>query len=196
MAEAARAEDDDEEQREDQAEQLADPDHEEPTPESQEETPEEKTRKRKRQLAIEKIKKSKEFARRKKQRAGEPDDDDDILADEMMNEKSRPLPGQLANCEICGKRFTVTPYSKNGPEGGLLCAECSKKHKDGDKKAPPKKRNSGISRRQNQNALLDGYVLNGTRSLLETCIKVILRLEYPEAASGLTNNAPESCGQH
>lgn len=172
MADAARAEAAEEEAAEEQAEQAADPDHVEPTPEPQEDSPEEQTRKRKRQQAVERIKKSKEFARRKAKRSGEPDDDDDVLADEMMNEKARPLPGQLENCEICGKRFTVTPYSKTGPEGGLLCADCSKKHKDGEKKPPAKKRNSGISRRQNQSALLDGYVLNGTRTLLETCIKV------------------------
>ena len=89
-----------------------------------------------------------------------------------MNEKQRPNPGQLENCEICGKRFTVTAYSKAGPSGGLLCADCSKKHTNGEKKAPAKKRSSGIGRRQNQSNLLDGIALLGARSLLETCIKV------------------------
>ncbi|KAJ6172258.1 hypothetical protein N7470_001325 [Penicillium chermesinum] len=175
VAEAARAEADEEEQQEEQAEREADPDHEELGSEV-EETPEEKTRKRKRQQAIEKLKRSKEFARRKARRTGDPGDDadaDEALADQMMSEKSRPIPGQLENCEICGKRFTVTPYSKTGPEGGLLCASCSKNQKEGNKKAPPKKRNSGISRRQNQNALLDGHVRNGPRSLLEICIKKV-----------------------
>lgn len=97
---------------------------------------------------------------------------DDALADEIMKEKERPPPGQLANCEICGKRFTVTAYSKAGPEGGLLCAACSKKHTGKDKDAPPKKRNSGINRRQNQSKLMDGFVSIGARTLLETCIKV------------------------
>lgn len=142
----------------------------EPTPEP--DSPEDKAKKRKRQQAIEKIKKTKEFARRKARRTGEPDDDDDALASEMMDEKQRPTPGQLENCEICGKRFTVTPYSKTGPRGGLLCAECSKNHVGGDKKAPPKKRSSGIGRRQNQSALLDGLASQGAQSLLETCIKV------------------------
>lgn len=142
----------------------------EPTPEA--ESPEEKTKKRKRQQAIENIKKSKEFARSKARRTGEPDDDDDELAKTMMNEKQRPNPGQLDNCELCGKRFTVTAYSKTGPTGGLLCADCSKKHADGGKKAPAKKRSSGIGRRQNQSNLLDGMSPHGTQSLLETCIKV------------------------
>lgn len=142
----------------------------EPTPEA--ESPEDKAKKRKRQQAIERIKKTKDFARRKARRTGEPDDDDDLLADEMVREKQRPLPGQLENCEICGKRFTVTPYSKTGPAGGLLCADCSKKHAGGEKKAAPKKRSAGIGRRQNQSALLDGLASQGTQSLLETCIKV------------------------
>ncbi|KAJ5664746.1 hypothetical protein N7462_011559 [Penicillium macrosclerotiorum] len=142
-------------------------------PEPEPDSPEEKTKKRKRQQAIERIKKSKEFARRKARRTGEPDDDDDELANEMMNEKQRPLPGQLENCEICGKRFTVTAYSKTGPSGGLLCADCSKKHIDGDKKTPAKKRNPGIKRRQNQSNLLDGLTPQGAQSLLEMCIKKV-----------------------
>ncbi|KAI2785843.1 hypothetical protein POX_h09605 [Penicillium oxalicum] len=143
----------------------------EPTPEA--ESPEDKAKKRKRQQAIERIKKTKDFARRKARRTGEPDGDDDLLADEMVREKQRPLPGQLENCEICGKRFTVTPYSKTGPAGGLLCADCSKKHAGGEKKAAPKKRSAGIGRRQNQSALLDGLASQGTQSLLETCIKKV-----------------------
>lgn len=166
MAEAARQATEEEEST---ALNNEEPEYE-PTPEP--ESPEDKTKKRKRQQAIEKIKKSKEYARRKARRTGEPDDDSDALADEMMNEKQRPIPGQLENCEICGKRFTVTAYSKNGPNGGLLCADCSKKHVDGDKKGPAKKPSSGIGRRQNQSNLLDGMKPHGTQSLLETCIKV------------------------
>jgi DNA repair protein RAD7 len=97
----------------------------------------------------------------------------------MMNEKQRPNPGQLDNCEICGKRFTVTAYSKTGPNGGLLCADCSKKHVDGGKKGPAKKSSSGIGRRKNQSNLLDGMASHGTQSLLETCIKVCPRITSP-----------------
>lgn len=173
MAEATRRAAEEEE-----ATALDHEEHEyEPTPEP--ESPEEKTKKRKRQQAIEKIKKSKEFARRKARRVGEPDDDDDALANEMMNEKQRPNPGQLENCEICGKRFTVTAYSKTGPNGGLLCADCSKAHVGGDKKGPAKKRSSGIGRRQNQSNLLDGLTPHGAQSLLETCIKVCVFAAIP-----------------
>jgi len=100
-----------------------------------------------------------------------------------MNEKQRPIPGQLANCEVCGKRFTVTPYSKTGPDGGLLCADCSRKQTDGGKKGPAKKRSSGLGRRQNQSKLLDGFAIPGARSLLETCIKVGLERTADDRAS-------------
>ncbi|KAJ5291107.1 hypothetical protein N7478_000358 [Penicillium angulare] len=152
--------------------QAADEDYQdEASSEPQPESPEEKSRKRKRQQAIEKIKKSKEFARRKARRTGEPDDDDEALANEMANEKERPNPGQLANCEVCGKRFTVTPYSKTGLDGGLLCPACSKKHTGKDKKDKPKK--IGPERRKIQASLMDGIALVGSRSLLETCIKKV-----------------------
>lgn len=147
-----------------------------PNLELQPESPEEKTRKRKRQQAMDKVKRSKEFARRKaiRLRDGElGDDDEDELADELMREKERPNPGQLANCELCGKRFTVTAYSKTGPTGGLLCPGCSKTFTDDNKKKPPKKKpNAGIMRRQNQAELLDGRETVGARSLLEMCINV------------------------
>lgn len=191
MAVAARQ---DAEEEEDGDLETEEPEYE-PTPEP--DSPEDKTKKRKRQQAIEKIKKSKEFARRKARRTGESDDDDEALANEMMNEKQRPTPGQLENCEICGKRFTVTPYSKTGPNGGLLCAECSKNHVDGDKKAPPKKHSSGIGRRQNQSNLLDGLASQGAQSLLETCIKVDPRnpLLCQDAIWSLTLGI-ESCGKY
>lgn len=118
-----------------------------------------------------KIKQGKEFARRKAARKGEDSDDDEIARD-MMHQKSRPLPGQLDNCEICQKRFTVTPYSKTGPDGGLLCAKCSKELAKDEKKAKPKKTAPKTSRRQNQSKLLDGIAQQGASSLVEMCTKV------------------------
>ncbi|KAI9924150.1 hypothetical protein MW887_007390 [Aspergillus wentii] len=138
------------------------------------ETPEQK-KKRKRQetVALAKIKQSKEFARRKSRRVGEPDDDEDHIAREMMHEKSRPMPGQLENCEVCSKRFTVTPYSKTGPNGGLLCAKCSKEVADGEKKNKAKKRGPRTGRRQNQSNLLDGIAQHGALSLVELCTRKV-----------------------
>lgn len=137
------------------------------------ESPEQKKkRKRKESATLARIKQSKEFARRKSRRTGEPDGDDDILAREMLHEKSRPMPGQLENCEICSKRFTVTPYSKTGPNGGLLCAKCSKEVADNEKKSKAKKRSPRTGRRQHQSNLLDGVAQHGALSLAEMCTKV------------------------
>ncbi|KAL4919387.1 hypothetical protein BDW62DRAFT_209851 [Aspergillus aurantiobrunneus] len=138
-----------------------------------ESTEEKKKRKRKEAVTLAKIKQSKEFARRKARRIGEPDDDDDFIARELMDERSRPMPGQLENCEICSKRFTVTPYSKTGPNGGLLCAKCSKNVGDKQKKSQPKKRGPRACRRQNQSDLLDGIAQHGALSLVEMCTKKV-----------------------
>lgn len=105
---------------------------------------------------------------------GEPgeDDDDDIAWD--MYTKKTPLPGQLENCELCDKRFTVTAYSKTGPEGGLLCTKCSKEQEAQEKKnQKPKNRvMSGGQRRQRESDILDGILPSGPRSLQDLCIKV------------------------
>lgn len=116
---------------------------------------------------------SKDFARRKARCIrGLADEDDDALAREMMEKSRQPLPGQLENCEICSKRFTVTAYSKTGPNGGLLCPKCSKEAMDDDKKSKPKKRAPRSGRRQLQSNLLDGIAHYGAMSLVEMCTKV------------------------
>ncbi len=130
-----------------------------------------KKRKRQDQKAIAKIKESKDFKRRQRFKAGEPEDDDEVAWD--MYKKAKPLPGQLDNCEICNKRFTVTGYSKEGPEGGLLCPKCSKAHEAEKKKDKPKKKAAPRDkRRQTQSNLLDGIVANGAKSLQELCVEV------------------------
>ncbi|GKZ51081.1 hypothetical protein AbraIFM66951_004896, partial [Aspergillus brasiliensis] len=131
-----------------------------------------KKRKRKEAVALAKIKKSKEFARRKAQGAGGSDDDDDI-AREMMYKDSQPFAYQLENCETCGKRFTVTPYSKAGPHGGLLCAKCSKELADDNKKPKANRRGPRSGRRQKQSNLLDGLAQPGAPSLAEMCTKKV-----------------------
>ena len=77
--------------------------------------------------AIKKTKKSQEFKKRRKRKGYRSDDPDDASDDawELFRE-SRKVPGQLEHCEACGKRFTVTGYTKAGPRGGLLCKDCSK----------------------------------------------------------------------
>lgn len=130
-------------------------------------------RKQQEEAALAKIKESKSFKRQKKNHEGEPEGDDEDLAWDMYTKKA-PLPGQLENCEICEKRFTVTPYSKTGPEGGLLCAKCSKEQEAQKKKEEKPKKQPGVreKRRQTQSNLLDGILDDGAKPLLDLCITV------------------------
>lgn len=142
----------------------------------------ERSRKRKRNQedAIAKIKKGKAAKKGKtpkKKKPSDDDDDDDLDSDysdvvDNMYKKSKPLPGQLENCDICGKRFTVTPYSKAGPEGGLLCTPCgktlAKETKATEKAAKPVQRRG---RRKIESNRLDGFTLRGSKSLQQLCIE-------------------------
>ncbi|KAJ6440027.1 DNA repair protein Rad7, protein [Purpureocillium lavendulum] len=125
--------------------------------------------------AIEKIKASKAFKKRKKH--ARDSDDDDELAQAIFESHHAPLPGQMENCEICSKRFTVTPYSLAGPNGGLLCSPCSKeldKEKQGQPKKKARKQTSGVgSRRAIASRLLDGDV--GTKSLATLCVQTLAK---------------------
>ena len=136
---------------------------------------ERKKRKRKEEKALVKIKQSKEFKRRKSEQKRDYSDDesDDAIARSMLT-KAQPLPGQLENCEICEKRFTVTPYSKTGPDGGLLCTPCSKELANEEKKSQPKKKRGAPKgkRRQTESDRMMGNVKPGSKSLLETCVVV------------------------
>ena len=143
----------------------------------QESAEQRKKRKRREEAAISKIKKSKEYQKRKAQLKGEPGEDDDDDDDEIALDiytKSKPLPGQLENCENCEKRFTVTPYSKTGPDGGLLCTKCSKAQTEEMKREAKAKKGPTIreKRRKVQSNLLDGLVTRGAKSLLEHCVEV------------------------
>lgn len=131
-----------------------------------------KKRKMKQESAsIARIKKSKESRRRQVTAAG-PDDDND--QDWDMYEKSKPMPGQLDNCENCDKRFTVTPYTKTGSGGGLLCTKCGKDMETRRKKEAKanKPAIARAKRRKVQSDLLDGQVTQGAKSLQELCVKV------------------------
>lgn len=160
-------------------------DKENETEEAGEDVAERQKRKRKEEKALLKLKQSKEFKRRKlEQRArGEGDDeDDDALARSMLTTSSKPLPGQLENCDICEKRFTVTPYSKTGPNGGLLCPKCSKEIKDDEKKdAAAKKKKSAAPkgrRRQTESDRLMGDVKPGAKSLVDICVRRVANVVH------------------
>ncbi|KAI0011076.1 hypothetical protein F4779DRAFT_574922 [Xylariaceae sp. FL0662B] len=135
-------------------------------------------RKRKKEAeAIEKIKKSKSFKKRKRDAEDSADDDDLALA--LFNEKATPVPGQQENCEICGKRFTVTMYSPAGPNGGLVCVKCSKElSKDGPAAKKGKKTTAGAGgggRRKTQSRILDGLYQLGAKSLMTLCIQTLAK---------------------
>jgi len=85
------------------------------------------------------------------------------------------MPGQMENCAKCGKRFTVTPYSRADPDGGLLCTPCGKELA-ADEKVPKKKKprvsNGPVgNRRKVQSSILDGINPTGTRSLTMLCVE-------------------------
>jgi DNA repair protein RAD7 len=140
----------------------------------------ERSRKRKRDQedAIAKIKKGKAAKKgrpAKKKKKGSDDDSDfeDVMD---MYKKAKKLPGQLENCELCNKRFTVTPYSKAGPEGGLLCTLCGKEMlkeaKVAEKAAKPVQRRG---RRKIESNRLDGIIFRGAKSLQQLCIDTLAK---------------------
>ena len=124
--------------------------------------------------------KDKKKKKGKKIKDSDDEDDsdyDDILAKSMYTKK-QPLPGQFENCEICEKRFTVTPYSKTGPDGGLVCTPCGKeldKDAKGDKNAGPKKPSAAKRRRRIESERLDGVIRKGPKSLVQHCIETVVK---------------------
>ncbi|KAL9605119.1 MAG: hypothetical protein Q9219_000053 [cf. Caloplaca sp. 3 TL-2023] len=154
---------------------IAEEEEEEQQPDDRTETAlQKKKRKRAEEKALAKIKENKSSKKQKKGKKGDPDGDDSDGVFGMYS-KSKPLPGQLENCEKCEKRFTVTPYSKTGPEGGLLCVKCSKEQETQRKKDEKVKKEAAPRgrQRQKQSNLLDGIVHDGAVSLQDLCIKTI-----------------------
>lgn len=140
----------------------------------------ERSRKRKRNQedAIAKIKKgkaAKKSAAKKKKKDSDNEDDSDFDMMDMYK-KAKKLPGQLENCELCDKRFTVTPYSKAGPDGGLLCTPCgkemAKEAKAADKAKKPVVRKG---RRKIESNRLDGLTFRGSKTLQQLCIEKLAK---------------------
>ncbi|PQE26059.1 hypothetical protein CJF30_00000804 [Rutstroemia sp. NJR-2017a BBW] len=125
--------------------------------------------------AIAKIKASKQFQRRREYRSDEEISDEDEAALALFNETMAPLPDQMENCEICEKRFTVTAYSRAGPDGGLLCPQCTKEINKEDGRARKKRKTEkGAQRRKIQSNLLDG-VYPGAKDLMTLCIETLAK---------------------
>ncbi|KAI1452701.1 RNI-like protein [Annulohypoxylon moriforme] len=147
----------------------------------EDETPAE-TRKRKRKEAYEihKMKMTKQFKRKAQRHPSE--DEDDIARELIREQESRKqavanfLAGQTENCEICQQRFTVTTYSRTGPNGGLLCTKCGKKQADEEDAKKSKKTNKGPAskaRREPRKKQVGGTFRTGTKSLVTLCIETL-----------------------
>lgn len=137
---------------------------------------------------------------KKKAKKGQSDDEDDY--DDSLRalggyRKAKPSAGQLENCEICEKRFTVTAYSKTGPDGGLLCTPCGKDlAKDGQKENAKPKQAAGKKRRKTESDRLDGLVTQGTKSLEQLCIEKVADVhmdidEFGDLPDSLLNRLSE-----
>jgi DNA repair protein RAD7 len=128
------------------------------------------------QKAIAKIKASKEFQRRRRQYGSEEEmSDEDERARAIFEMTHAPLPGQMENCEVCEKRFSVTAYSRSGPGGGLLCPKCSKDLDKEEGNARKKRKIAvGRARRNAQSQLLDG-IYPGAKSLVTLCIETLAK---------------------
>ncbi|EON97695.1 putative dna repair protein [Phaeoacremonium minimum UCRPA7] len=138
----------------------------------------EEKRKKDQQKALEKIKASKKFQKRKK--LLDNSDEEEELARQWLGTINTPAPGQMENCAICGKRFTVTPYSRAAPQGGLLCNPCGKDlDKDDGGSAKKKKKTTAGGpvgrRRKMQSNILDGTYHIGARSLMNLCIDTLAK---------------------
>jgi DNA repair protein RAD7 len=159
----------------------------------------ERSRKRKRNQdeAIAKIKKGKaaKKVQKKKKKGSEDDSDFEDVMD--MYKKAKKLPGQLENCELCNKRFTVTPYSKAAPEGGLLCTPCGKDMvKDAKAEAKASKPAVRKGRRKIESNRLDGMTARGPKTLQQLCIEKLAKHsedidELGEMPEGIMNRISE-----
>lgn len=156
-----------------------------------------KKRKRDQDEAIAKIKKGKEAKKKASKKKKGSDDDSDFDEAVDMFKKPPPLPGQLKNCELCDKRFTVTPYSKAGPDGGLLCTPCGKEMaKEAKAQEKAKKPVVRKGRRKLESNRLDGLTVRGPKSLQTLCIEMLAKHsedidELGEMPEGVMNRISE-----
>ncbi|KAI0015329.1 RNI-like protein [Xylariomycetidae sp. FL0641] len=128
--------------------------------------------------AITRIKRTKQYQERK-HIAGDDSDAEELA--NFLRRKTAPLPGQQDHCALCDKRFTVTPYTRQGPDGGLLCNPCGRAEdaKDKDNQPAKKKRATGLprgsTRRTAQSRILDGTQPTGAKPLVTLCIETLAK---------------------
>ncbi|KAI9046502.1 hypothetical protein LZ554_009249 [Drepanopeziza brunnea f. sp. 'monogermtubi'] len=140
----------------------------------QETKAQEAKRKKEEEKAIAKIKTSKTFQRRRLYHGSVIGEDEDGDARAIYKERA-PIPGQMENCEFCNKRFSVTGYTRAGPDGGLLCPTCSKDlNKEAGDARKKRKTATGKARRQIQSNLLDG-IYPGAKDLVTLCVETLAK---------------------
>lgn len=158
------------------AERLATQGGQEPNAGTPESPAQIKKRKRDEEKAIEKIKQSKggKRLRRGRKDADKGKGEEETGLGPKWSTTSKMVAGQLENCAICSKRFTVTNYTKAGPNGGLLCPQCAKNIDKDEEKGKSKKKSTekSLKRRQVRSNLLDGMVQRGAKSLTQLCVQV------------------------
>ncbi|KAI1006244.1 hypothetical protein K3495_g1975 [Podosphaera aphanis] len=135
-----------------------------------------KKRKRDEEKAIAKIKASKASKASKLRQMFKSSFDQ--LSDEELSsfEEQLSAVGQMANCESCEKRFSVTVYSRAGSnksKQSLLCLKCSRElDKEESEKKRRKKRLVGAARRKNASNILDG-IYPGAKDLVTLCVETL-----------------------
>jgi DNA repair protein RAD7 len=147
-----------------------------------------------------KKKEAKKNTKKNKKKRGSDDEDSDFAMNDMYK-KAKPLPGQLENCELCEKRFTVTAYSLAGPDGGLLCTPCGKEMKK-DAKATEKASKPVVrkARRKIESNRLDGFTTRGSKTLQQLCIEKLAKHsedidEFGEMPEAIMNRLSEIFGK-
>jgi DNA repair protein RAD7 len=114
---------------------------------------------------------------KKRKRDEDSEDDEDLAIGQALNESNRPAPGQIDHCELCNKKFTVTPYSKAGPNGGLLCTSCSRnldKGKEPEFKKPRVYQGMGRKRKV-QSRIMDRTFRLGAKDLTTLCVETLAK---------------------
>ena len=81
-------------------------------------------------------------------------------------------PGKIDFCYVCSQRFTISPYTKQSPDGeGLLCHKCGAVEQSAPKKEAPKRKRMKVGK-GTAKMILEGKE-DRIGKLQDSCIKVI-----------------------
>ena len=134
---------------------------------------------------------SKKAAAAKAEKKRKKPDDDKDGGEQSVVDLIRARAGFVDHCEICSKKFTVTPYTKTGPNGGLLCADCGRalnSDRMPDAKRPkPKPVAKGLGKKRDiQSRIMDRTFKVGAKDLTTLCVETLARnVELAESLGDL-----------